>query len=257
MIQDARVQTLESAEYTFDMRSVAAFLQLPGLRALWSMSSVAYTNPQALDISGNGQHLTNNNSADFGRDGIAPYVNFDGVNQYLSRADGGAGNWADIRGNETYIVAADQGLSVGGWFYWAALPGAVTEYLMAKDDGGANRQYRLDQGAFGAADTISFTVWPGPVALTGGKIVAGWNFCAGVFNATDADLTVYVNGDITTGGVIAAPLADTGAAFTIGASAAPGSYFTGRASKGFLCAAAIPDAVLNSVFNQTRQAFQV
>ena len=126
--------------------TVSNHLALPGLRAFWPMSSVDQTAAaRARDLSGIGNHLADNNTCDFAYSGLYPYVSFDGVNQYLNKADGGAGAWADIIGTEAYIAVPQQGLSMGGWFYPAAFPGAGEHGLMSKwDDNAVNqRGYKL------------------------------------------------------------------------------------------------------------------
>jgi len=115
------------------VHGASAYLAHPVVRGFWPMSAVAYINPQGLDITANGNHLTNNNSCDFGYDNLVPYVHFDGVNQNLTRADGGVGNWADVIGNEAYVVAADQGLTIYLWVYFDNAIGA-NEGLFAKGD---------------------------------------------------------------------------------------------------------------------------
>lgn len=112
-------------EPAFQWRSMCSMLLgTPGLRAAWPMSVVDYQRPECTDISGNGYDLQSANALGdvlFGHDptpGIAPVAVFSGAaNSYLTRADGGAGNWADITGAEAYIIAAQQGLTMGGWFW--------------------------------------------------------------------------------------------------------------------------------------------
>jgi hypothetical protein len=221
------------------------------------MSVVDYQRPECTDISGNGYDLQSANALGdvlFGQDptpGIAPVAVFSGAaNSYLTRADGGAGNWADILGTEAYIIAAQRGLSLGGWFWWAALPGAG-QWIIAKDDVGANRQYAL---LLNAGNAIQLSVWPGPVSVvSAATIVSGWNHIAGLYDQATRDLHVILNGVVTTNaGTAPAALADTGAALTIGADGAGANRFTGRASDCFLCAAFLSTNFVRALFHHTK-----
>ena len=72
---------------------------------------------------------------------LAPYVALDGTMD-LSRVDGGAANWADIRGNEGYVLAGQRGFTIGLWGYCNAV--VATEYFASKWDAtGAQRGRRL------------------------------------------------------------------------------------------------------------------
>lgn len=118
MVDILGVDLQKRRESQFAWKSVISqFLALPVLRGFWPMSAVSHTAAdQARDISGNGNHLTNNNVSTFGYEStsLIPQVSFNGTTQYLSRADAGGGDWADIIGTETYVGAAKRGLTSGG-----------------------------------------------------------------------------------------------------------------------------------------------
>ena len=264
--QDTRMKYLERTDRSvFQLRAQSALLGIPALRAAWSMASVDYVRPEATDISGHGNHLQSAaalGGVTFGYDNSAtpriraPIAVFGGgVNQYLLRADGGAGNWADITGTETQIIAAERGLAIGGWFWWPALPGAV-EHLMGKVDG-VTPQYRL---YLTAADTISWQVWPGPVAATSAATInVGWNHCFGIYDQPSQTLFAGLNGVVTAGGIGAAPAAivDTALAFVIGADSIGGSRFTGSASMCFLSACSVPQDAIRGLRQEQRNVFGV
>jgi hypothetical protein len=93
--QEYRAESVENLSTAFPRRAETSFawgnaisyyLGLPGLRAFWPMSSVNETG-NVYDLSGQGRTLTNNNAATFGVYGLQSYATFNGVNQYLSRAD--------------------------------------------------------------------------------------------------------------------------------------------------------------------------
>lgn len=246
-------------EAQFAWKSISsAHLALPGTRATWTMGSVGYIQPECLDISGNGNHLQASaalGNVTFTYDGLMPLASFAGAaNQYLLRVDAGAGNWADILGTEAQIFASHRGLTLGGWFFWAALPG-VQQYLMAKDDVGANRQYVL---FLLNTDLIAFVVFLGGIAVTASAVIrVGWNHIVGKYDQASQTLFVYVNGVQTSGGVGAAPalLADTAAPFTVGADGAGGNRFTGNASHCFLSAVSIPAVNIGATYEQTRAGY--
>ena len=236
--------------------AVSAGLALPALRAFWPMSSVDYAAAtQCRDVSGGAYHLTNNNSADFGYDNLIPYVEFDGTNQYLSRADGGAANWADITGTEAYV--AQPGLTLGGWFNFDSVAGAGAQRLLCKDTV-ANRQYSLYM--LEATDTVRFEYFTG-AAIQGISSVATvsattWHFLVGRFSPSN-DHTVVVDGTILTAGHANASIDDTGAAFEIGRLGNNTQYLAGKASLCFLCAAALSDAIVECFYQQTRAMYGV
>lgn len=245
-------------------RTTAPLMSLPQLRATWTMGQVDYQNPQALDISGGGYHLTNNNVALFGDDLSAPYADFDGVNQYLSRADGGAGNWADITGTEAYIPAAQQGLTLGGWFYFDRITN--NETLIAKSDATvAGTAYMLQFRGDLANDPIRFIVGSGVAAFTVELQITPttgrWYFIAGRYDP-GTEITLYIGSGgalVTNTNVVGIPaaLVDNGTQFTIGANAVPGNYLDGKASCCFLCAGFLSDAWVGCLYSQLRSIFRV
>jgi len=240
--------------------ATGAHLSLPGLRAFWPMSAVGHTGAIARDISGNGNHLTPaGGGVTFGcaANSLIPVAVFGGgANQYLALADGGAGNWADITGGETYITSGQRGLTVGGWFYWAAKPGAQ-QLLIAKNTSAVDRSYDI---RIAATDQIQFVVFAGPViATSAADINAGWNHIVGQFDAASRTVYVYLNGAQTAGVTGAAPatLTDSTATFTIGADGAGTNLFTGSASSCFLSACSISQSIITALFQQTRAMYGV
>jgi hypothetical protein len=257
LVDGLRAEFQARYEPNFAWKSaVSAFLALPALRAFWPMSSVDYAAAsQGRDVAGGAYHLTNNNSADFGSDDLAPYVEFDGVNQYLSRADGGAGNWADILGTEAYIVAGQRGLTFGGWFYPKET--GTLEYLFTKRGGGGQRSYWI---RFNAADQfvcgISDDGTNSDNATSAAAAVNAWYFVVGRFDPSTL-VEVYVNGTWVTQATARAAVFDSTAALVIGADGTVGNYYEGLASLCFVCASDIPDATVFSLFEQTRAMFGV
>jgi hypothetical protein len=259
MNQNSRIQTLESVESTFDMRTLAAFLQLPGLRGFWPMSSIGVAG-QAIDLQGLGNHLTLNGNPLFNYSGLIPYCDYDGTGDFHSITDAASGNAFDILGNESYIDTGVQGLTVGGWFYFDRNTNA--EALIAKADGvvNANRNYDLFYRGDAGGDPAQFNVANGAVAYTVTGITtiptATWTFIAGRF-IPSTSVDVFTNSIIATNAVaIPATINNSTADLNIAARNG-GSLLDGRASMCFICTVSLGNVLLRSLYNQTRQLFQV
>lgn len=242
--------------------AVSSILTLPGLRAAWPMSPVGYQAAnQCPDLSGQANHLTANatiGTIRWGYVGLAQFAYFDATgSQYLSRADGGAGNWADILGTEAYIYGTQKGLTLGGWFYISSI--ATAQGLITKGTSAvAASSYELFQQN---AATIRFRVSDGvayvTAASTQATTVAGWNFCVGRY-IPSTSVSTYVNGTLdSTVAAVPAAIQDSGTQVCIGAFGSPGLYFTGFSSLCWLCAAALSDQHLTALFESQRALFGV
>lgn len=257
-----RLDTQELPEKSSDL--ISPFLALPPLRAFWPMSAVDYTNPQAKDLGGGGHHLTNNNVATFGYDPnrvLVPCIFLNGTTQYLSRADGGAANWADIVGTEAYILATQRGLTLGGWFWTDTFSGL--DGFMAK--GGAviaNLSYSMFLRNAAPFTTLRCEIYSGGVASTVDATVtmsaSAWHFLAFRYKPS-TEIKSWVNSSTATNVVaIPASITDSTGAFEVGRFLNNNANaLDGRASLCFLCAAALSDAAISSLFQQTRGAFGV
>ena len=241
--------------------AVSSVMALPALRAFWPMSSVDYTvASRARDVSGGGYHLSDNNTPLFGYDQLAPYAGFDGINQYLDRADGGAANWADITGTETYVAPKAGGLTMGGWFYLVTLQtgGLIAKYRAA----GGQRAYVLE---YAQAPTDAFALLisggGGPPAVLISTItpivVDTWYFVVGRFTTATPEMDIFVN-DTVTNLVPAVPASvfDSTAPFEIG-SFDGANYLDGRASMCWLCASALSDSIITALYHQQRKMYNV
>lgn len=262
---DERVRMLET--FGHRTQTIAPYWSLGVARAFWSMGSVGYAAAaQVPDLSGGGNALDNVNVATFGNENAAPYVEFNGTTQYLQRADGGVGNWADITGTETYVTAAERGLTLGGWFR----PGRTTnaEVLTGKDTGAAAASaYRLEFRGDLANDPVRMVVSTGAAyaaaAANSGATADEWMFCVGRYNP-GAEIKAYVGignaNPLVTGTLAAgipAALPDVAANFTVGSRSGGGNYFQGRASYCFLCACMLSDTMIQAIYSQTRALFGV
>lgn len=240
-------------------QAVSSILALPALRAFWPMSSVDFAAAsRARDIAGSGYHLSDNNTVLFGYDQLAPYAEFDGVNQYLDRADGGAANWADIIGTEAYVVAAQRGLTLGGWFYFDGAA-AGTTYLMAKHGGVGQRSYYIRRIASGVVQFIISVDGTAETTVSSGAAinVASWVFFVARFDP-GAELALFTNNDKQTQLVaVPASISDSTATFQIGARAGAANPMDGRASLCWLCAAALSDSQASALYHNTRKLYNV
>jgi len=238
--------------------AISTLLALPGLRGLWTMSSVD-ENGDALDLSEQGRTLTNNNTVTFGRDGLAPYANFvSASSQYLSRADEAG---LDITGTESYI--ANPGLTLGGWFYATTAPGTTgIEVLIAKRIGGAsNVAYTIHRTNGGAGGVVDGGIGNGVttnLATTSSVMQANtWYFLAMRFTPS-TEVAIFLNDEKDTVATAFASIVNNNKAIGIGAYGnGSGGFLDGRASLCFLCASALPDAIINNIYRQTRALFGV
>ena len=236
----------------------SAYQALPVLRGFWPMSAVAYTNPQGVDQSGNGLHLINNNSADFGYTDLIPWVEFNGTTETLSYTDTGAGGAFDIIGNEVYVDGSYQGLTFYAWVYFTNAISA-TEYIMAKYGAAANLSYRLIRLNTGELRGTVTTDGATAVNVTsvGTLAQATWYFTALQFEPS-TQLSVWINDTKATLAVgIPATIFDSTAAFVLGAQTTASNFMAGRQSLDALCASFHADTTILSVFHQTRAMFGI
>lgn len=243
--------------------AVSAVLALPALRAFWPMSSVDFAAAsRARDIAGSGYHLADNNTVLFSSGefdalpNLVPFAEFDGVNQYLSRADGGAANWADIIGTEAYVAVAQRGLTIGGWFKFDQL--ARLEYLIAKLFVPAQFSYRILKDA---ANNIVFGTSVGGGGLvsatsTNAVNITDWWFIVGRFRPS-AFVDIFVNSIETSAVTADATIFDSTAPVTIGAQGTPNLWMDGRASLCWLCAAALSNSIISALYHSTRKLYNV
>jgi hypothetical protein len=243
----------------------SAYLALPALRGFWPMSSVDYAAAnRAIDLSGQGNHLFAVNTPTFGYDSLIPYVQLSNAggaaNQYLYRADAGAGDWADVQGNEIYIIAADRGMTLYGWFYFDNAVGS-NEYMISKFGAAGNRSYLIRRNAAtGSIDFIISTDCTNQAVNLVGDIPATttWFFVAARFDPS-TECAIFVNDEKDTTGVgVPATICDGGEPFTLGIQQSSlTADMTGRISHVALCAAQHEDRIILSVFHQTRAMFGV
>ncbi len=213
---------------------------------------------RARDIAGGGYHLTDNNGVDFGYSGLIPYATFDsGSSEYLSRADGGAADWADITGTESYIGSAFQGLCMGGWFRFDNTASGQENFI-GKRAGSGQLSYYTRRLADGTIDFRVSNDGTNTTGVTSTETVGAvtWTFLVSRFDNTDNTIKQWVNNE-TSIATFNNTIFDSTAPFAIGANGTPGEYCDIWASMCFLCASAPPNATIASLYFQTRSLFGV
>lgn len=237
--------------------AVASLQALPGLVGFWPMSSVQRSTGLAYDLSGQGRNLTYNGNPTYNISGLVPYIGLDGTGDFLSRADE---TDLDILGSETIYAGAVRGLTIGGWFWADSFTGSpvlINKYLGT----GSQKSYLLQlNGSGGLVFDVSstgandFGATSTTLATTG-----SWFFCAGRY-IPSVSVASFINNaaPITNTTSIPAALFNSTASLNIGRqSDTNANLLTGRASLCFLCANALPDALISSLFEQTRVLFGV
>lgn len=230
----------------------SAFLALPGLRGFWPMSSFDEAG-NARDLSGQGRTLTYNGNPTYNYDSLAPYIEFDGVGDSLSRSDEAG---LDITGTEAYVAGAVRGFTTGGWFWLNSFTPLVNAFI-AKFTALGNLSYML----FELAGIYRFGISSDGTAQTtvdvASPTLGAWHFVVGRF-IPSTELAIFDNGvKVTNVAAIPASIFSGNSAFCIGLDLADSSYLDGRASLCFLCATALSDAIVLSLFHQTRAMFGV
>lgn len=231
---------------------ISQFQSLNGLRGFWPFSSRDNLgNP--IDLSCQGRTL----SASGGTYGWslangAPYMNFDGVNGYVYRADEAG---LDISYNMT----------VGGWFYLSSLPANSLGLVGKWYDGGVNQRnyllfreitanrFRFYVSSNGTATTYAENTTYTPASGT-------WYFIVGRLTVS-SEMAIWVNASKATNTTsIPSSLYNSTAPLEVGrwdGGGAGAKFLPGRAALVFLCSEAVADASIARLYNISRQFFGV
>jgi hypothetical protein len=240
----------------------AAFASIPMLRAFWTMGSVdSYW--YVYDASMQGRALSHNGGVSFSSYLLMPFVEFNGLNGYLSRAHEAG---LDLLGNETHVSAAQHGLTVGGWFWFDRLTN--NEGLITKGQSGVSTDcnYKLTFRGDVAGDYARFSVFDTAhnsyEAISSVSCVTGqWHFIVGRFNAQDGatagQVHVWVNGVKNTAAADITVLDTSTKELNIGSIGGANSLLDGRASFCFLSAKALSDGIIQSLYHVSRYGYAV
>jgi len=250
-----RLRDLETRELKPDI--ISPYLALPGLRGFWPFSSFGSTG-SVLDMSGQGRTLGYVGNPTHNYDGFVPYLDMDGVGDYLARLDEAA---LDIVGNEAYVGAAVRGLTIGGWFSPNALGGG-NEGLFGKYNSTTNNRSYLLLLLAAPGSQPWFAVSTNGIASVNVtstvSLVAGeWYHIVGRFDPS-TEIAVFVNGVKTVNTTAIPATIFSGNANLEAGSFAAGSFnYNGRMSQLFLCAERHDDSIIQANFEQTRGAMLV
>lgn len=244
---------------------ISSYLDIPGLVGLWTMANPQRSTgdlPNAATVFGttNKQDLTYNGNPTYNYyNDIVPYIDLDGVGDYLSVADN---TDLDILGTETIYNSSVRGLTLGGWFY-PDTTSALNQTLMAKLDGPNNQSYRLFLLRTGLGSRFTGQISVDGTALTSVNSPVGVTFDTGVWQffsfrfTPSAELKLWRNSDeYTNTTAIPASIFNSTAFFSIG-NDVDGNIFDGRATLCFLSANALSDALIGALFEQSRVLFRV
>jgi hypothetical protein len=245
-----QVDNLIKPEVGYDF--ISPYLGLPGLVGFWPMSSVQRSTGNVYDLSGQGRTLTYNGNPTFNiYNNIIPYIDLDGTGDYLGRADE---TDLDILGTESW--AAVPGLTMGGWFYYTQ--DATYEALITKSGGAGQRGYYIRKDIDNTV-TMYMSSDGTTIYNSGGSstTLSDWNFVVGRF-VPSTSIDIWNNNTKTSNTTsIPASQFNSSAPFQISGYNGTTQLLTGRASLCFLCANALPDALISSLFAQTRGLFGV
>lgn len=239
---------------------ISPFLGLPGLIGFWPMATVqrstgnvpnyapTYTGATKQDFVYNG-----NPKFDYTTTGV-PYIDFDGTGDFLSVADN---TDIDILGTETQY--ANPGMSVLAWLSFDS--SSNDDFAVTKYTTGGNASFYLRKNALGAGifaistDGTNFTLANSPNS----SFVDGqWYFMAGTFFPSTSVNFFLNNVKYTNTTSVPASIFNSNAPLLIsGVNAGATLLMTGNCTLVALCASALSDSIIQSLFQQTRSLFRV
>lgn len=236
-------------------RAISLSQMIPGLVGFWPMSSVQRSTGNAYDLSGQGRTLTYGGNPFYNVSGFVPYIDFDGVDDYLTRAS--ETDLAIHGTSETWYPGNLRGMTIGGWFYADSTSGQPT--FMSKHDNAAaaTSSYIL----YIVSDTPTFSIYNstnGYAATDTVTMSTGtWYHLVGRF-LTGTSVDLYVNGELVSSNGTSIPSVVNGstAPFQIGARNTA-SFFNGRASLCFLSAQGLSGDWIKLLFETQRYMFSV
>jgi len=253
------VSQLKALEQSVLQAVFSSYLALPGLRGFWSMAAFDESG-NTYDQSGNGRTLTYNGNPVYNVDGLIPYIDLDGTGDYLDRADEAG---LDITGTETFVDSGIQGLTVGAWINVNEIQATSTRGIVGKyNTSGGNQSFLLCTDPSGSGRVYCFLVsntGAADVLLLDTVLLASeqWTFICGRFTPS-TELAMFINErKVTNTTSIVASIFNGTAPLEIGAWNAGSFNIDARMSLVFLCATALPDAVIDHLFQTSRGLFGV
>lgn len=242
-LQAAIFQRRNEPNFAFS-KAMGALTMIPGVVGAWSLATLGST--LVPDATGLGMALTINGGITPGNVGIAQYLDFNGTTGYLSRA------------NEANILPSTN-FACGGWFRFDELGSA--DGLIVKWDIGNNKQFALFKTN---TDTVRLSITTTGVAATQNVestetlLVDTWYYIAGYYlGGTELAICINKTWYSNTTAIPASLFAGT-AALEIG-RVTGANYFNGKAMLCWLAMrfATMPQATINTIYEQTRALFAV
>lgn len=229
--------------------NVGVFMQLPGLRGYWPMSSVD-ENGDAFDLSGQGRTLTNNAGLLYGVNSLAPYaIPNEASAQYLTRPDEAG-------------LKMTEAMTAGGYFQNTPVTSAGLISKFFQGGAGNLRNYLLEHDSPIYRAYVSGTGTAGTTVSVTATVPTDTNWHLVIMRYTPStELAIFVSdGDqlVKTVNTTSIPAVIFGAAttdFSVGMYDNGGNVMTGGAAQVFLSGVAISDLILNTLFYQTRALF--
>lgn len=242
--------------------AVSAYQMLPVLRGFWPGSASAVTPAsagQVSDLSGNSRTLTAASTIGAARlnapSGIMiPYMSFNGGSfDYFFAADN---HHYDISGTESYVASAARGLTMGAWVYLDTT--GTTRSIMGRWlISGNERAYLLqnnssgDTGFFVSSDGTSANSSSVTQAMSNGA----WYFVVGRFDpSTEVKLWIDSTASTSTSSIVSS-IHNPSDSFYIGYGNSGASTWDGRICLAFLCACALPDVYVETLWALTKPLF--
>lgn len=250
-VQQAKTQGPSLGEF------YGQFQGMPGLRGLWYPGILDSTGAM-YDQTGQGRTLTYaGNPAMVLHNSMVPWMRYDGTGDWHTRPDEVGLN---ISGLETYITAAQRGLTFGGIWRFNSL-GAVEQAFISKyNPTGNQRSYELISTAGNVFTAVissnGTTIFTAPSTVA--NVIDTWYFVIGRYTPS-AELLLRVNNEeyINTTSIPASIFATSTSAFRIGSRGDSASPFDGGCALAFLAAAVWPDALLDMLYQRSRSIFSI
>lgn len=235
-IQEAKSVGPTLAEY------ISQWLALPSLRGFWPMSSHTQgAGDLVYDLSGQGRNLTRNGPEMRNvYNNLVPYADFNGTSDNLSRAD------------EAGLDITDA-LTLWAWVYFDSITGSRP--IMSKwGTTAATRSYLLSTAS--GVTRVGLSTGAAVTTYDGASVTLNaWNFVAAVYTPSTS-VVIGVNGVWTTNVTAVAALGNSTSTFRIG-NDNDSNFLDGRAAACGLNNFAMPQALLDYLFNRSRVLFGV
>lgn len=252
------VDGLVLPEMSRDM--ISPFQALPGLVGFWPMSSVQRSTGNVADLGGQTRTLTYNGNPTYNiYNNLVPYLDLDGTGDFLSRADE---TDLDILGTETVFASGVRGLACGGYYWWDNKDTVNGDGMLDKTDLVNQRSYELFSGTTPIFRVSSNGTAVTTVTSTVTHTTSAWYFVVARYTPS-TELAIFVSepgGGLTktiNTTSIPASIFNSTSQLEIGRINLAATALDGRVALQFLCANALPDALISSLFQQTRVLFGV